>query len=322
MEGKLKKVLEDVANLHSFPKEINIQNILLEKERGNKKRKLILVVSPTIILCLFIFFFTPFSSAFVEILGSEKTEHLYNDYLIHNDHYYIPTKKIVQGKEDLDTQLGEVIRSGEWNLLKEGDIGKSSNFNTGAKYYSLKNHPKLQFIAIELKDSKVKEGKEEIIGYQILERIEPIEDININAIFEAKNDPKEVSIALENIRKNTTFLHEIYSDDLELTFINLSNDNKYYHILMYYQSTGKNIGKNIYVHQYEKGYRDKVFSGFNFEQRKILLKTDANGIQWEKYIGSNDKIGYKGVKESIMFEIIFENYKTEEVSQYINLFYK
>jgi hypothetical protein len=231
------------------------------------------------------------------------------NYLIVDGYYYVPTNESIE-ESSLSDKLGEVTRNGYWNKLKEGDTGDGSNYHVGEGYYKINNYPNLEYIAIEVFDPKVKEGKGAVIRYDVLKREKPIEQINDQNILGAKNDPEEVKIALNNIKEKVPFTHELQTDKLNPTLVSLDNDGEHYKITLYYQSVG-NKNSTLFIKQYQSGFKEE-----SPNQSKTAKSFEVNGINWSEYEDGT----FKGVKDNIIFEIKGQEMSADEVKSYLPLF--
>lgn len=231
------------------------------------------------------------------------------NYLIVNGYYYIPTNKSIE-KSSLADKLGEVKRIGYRNQLKEGDTGDGTNYYVGESYYKINSYPNQEYIAIEIFDPKVKEGKGEVIRYDVLKREKPIEQINEQNISGAKNDPEEVKIALNNIKENVPFIHELQTDKLNPTLVSVENDGEHFKITLYYQSVG-NKNSTLFIKQYQSGFYEELP-----DQSKVTNSFEVNGITWSEYENGT----FKGIKDNIIFEIKGQEMSADEVKSYLPQF--
>lgn len=295
--------------------QFRVIEIIREKERGNNSfrnsRKSLKFGSLAfaVITCfiLGIVFALPGVATLFESSKFERPAD--ENYLIVDGYYYIPINKSIE-KSSLADKLGEVKRIGYRNKLKEGDTGDGSNFYIGESYYKIKDNPDLENIAIEVFDPKVKEGKGEVIRYDVLKREKPIENINEQNILGAKNDPEEVKIALNNIKEKVPFTHELQTDNLNPTLVSLDNDGEHYKITLYYQSVGNN-NSTLFIKQYQSGFNEE-----SPNQSKTVKSFEVNGITWSEYEDGT----FKGIKDNIIFEIKGQEMSADEVKSYLPLF--
>jgi hypothetical protein len=312
MERKLKEALFETANQYNFPEKVNMTNILLAKKKKSFKKTGFVLVPACICLLLFMMFNIP--QGIANLFKSEEITHTYSDYLVHDGHYYIPTGKIVDKKE-LNQQLGEVTRVGDWTYLQEGD---TQVYIPGTKYYSLKNVPETEKIAVDIWRGTKQEPK--IVGYEVLERKEALEEIDHSKVLGGKGDEKEVNMALTNIREHVPFLHEITSKELKPNLVRLDNDGQHYSVLTYYLPKGTGEGDNykvVFFLQYEKGFTSAHQPGdFYHDPNKVLSSFSIAGINWTQYETNIDSY-FKGEKDNVVFEISSQEFSPNEVKKFL-----
>jgi hypothetical protein len=311
MEQKLKEALFETANQYNFPEKVNMTELLVVKRKKSFKKTGFILIPGCI--CLFLFMVFDIPQGIANLFKSEEISHTYSDYLVHDGYYYIPTENKVDKKE-LGQQLGEVTRIGGGTYLQEGD---TQLYIPGTKYYSIIGTPETEKIAVELWGGTKQEPK--IVGYEVLERKEALEEIDNSKVFGGKGDEKEVNMALANIREHVPFLHEFKSKDLKPSMVSLENDGQHYSVLTYYIPSdyeGEN-SKVIYFFQYEKGYKNTQGTGdFNHDSSKALLSFTLNGVNWTQYQSTMDSY-FKGEKDNVIFEVSSQNYTSNEVKKFI-----
>lgn len=316
MEGELKKALNEIANQHSFAKSVDIESLLTGRGKKYRRKQKKIHVS-TVLVCTFLIvmsFLYDIPMGITNLFKGEDVEHIYSDYLIHNNYYYIPTQETLTSI-DLNEEIGTVKRIGNWVYLKEGD---TQLFIPGTKYYSIKGTPDSEKIAAEIWGGTKQEPK--IVGYQVLERKEALEKINENMIGSAKGDKKEIEIALININKHVPFFHLLKSLELEPVLVELDNDGNHFAVLTHYApaENSENNTKFIFVTQYNKGYKNHSnnFEDFKHNASKPLSNFTVNGIKWTQY-ESEQSSYFKGVRNGVIFEVSSQVFTPEEVKGYL-----
>ncbi|SMQ80846.1 hypothetical protein SAMN05444673_4002 [Bacillus sp. OV166] len=311
MERKLKEAFFETANQYNFPDQVNTEHVLLPK-KGKSPKQLGFIIAP-LCACLLLLVLFDIPQGIANLFKSEEISHTYSDYLIHNGHYYIPTQSKIDEKE-LDQQLGEVVRTGGYTFLQEGD---TTLYIPGTKYYSILSSPESEKIAVELWGGTKLEPK--IIGYQVLERKEALEEIDNSKVLGGKGDEKEVNVALANIREYVPFIHEFDSEELMPTLVKLDNDGQHYSVLTHYSSrnNGEDNSKFIFFFQYEKGFTSTHNLGdFYHNSSKILSSFSLAGVNWTQYQTNKDSY-FKGEKDNVVFEISSQNYTAVEVRKFL-----
>jgi hypothetical protein len=143
-------------------------------------------------------------------------------YVVHDGAYYTVTGKEIEAGQ-IGVEIGRVTRIGDWSLGKEGD---SNYYGPGAVFFTIKGIPASEKMAVRIKANQKagSTGK----GYLYLEyvRYAAVEKPDLSKILGAKNDPEEVAIAMENVRKADPFLYEFkgLGKGTELNFVSYRND--------------------------------------------------------------------------------------------------
>jgi hypothetical protein len=311
MERKLKEALFETANQYNFPEKVNMTEILVVKRKRSFKKTSFILIPAFICLLLFMVFDIP--QGIANLFKSEEINHTYSDYLVHDGYYYIPTENKVDKKE-LDQQLGEVTRVGIWTYLQEGD---TPVYIPGTKYYSIIGIPETEKIAVELWGGTKQEPK--IVGYEVLERKEALEEIDNSKVLGGKGDEKEVNMALTNIRAHVPFLHEITSKELKPSLVQLDNDGQHYSVLIHYAllDNDSENSKVIFFLQYEKGFTSTNKPGdFYHESSKALSSFSLAGVTWTQYETNMDSY-FKGEGDNVIFEVSSQNYSPNEVKKFL-----
>jgi hypothetical protein len=314
MERKLKEALFKTANQYNFPEKVNMAEILVGKRKKSFKKTGFILIPACICLLLFMVFDIP--QGIANLFKSEEINHTFSDYLVHDGYYYIPTENKVD-KKDLDQQLGEVTRVGGWTYLQEGD---TPVYIPGTKYYSIIGTPETEKIAVELWGGTKQEPK--IVGYEVLERKEALEEIDHSKVLGGKGDEKEVNMALTNIRAHVPFLHEITSKELKPSLVQLDNDGQHYSVLIHYTLLDDTVenSKVIFFHQYEKGFTSTHKLGdFYHNPNRVLSSFTIAGINWTQYETNIDAY-FKGEIDNVVFEVSSQNYTPNEVKKFIESF--
>lgn len=321
MEKILKESLQEIANQYDFPDKVEIQSVLIKK-REKRKNRLPLVLLPVAALILTFTYFDV-EHGIANLFGNETIQHPSHT-LVHDGYYYIPTDEDVQ-KNKLEDKLGEVTRIGDWTFPEEGD---TPEYIPGTKYYSIQGVSDKEKIAIEIWGGTKQEMK--VLKYQVLERKESVMKVDEDIVFNGKSDPKEVSVALDNIRKHIQFFHEIKATDLKTFSVGMTNDGTGYLVNTYYIPTNVKDEslKGIFIRQYKKGYVVSYDNNFAHEKNKILETFNLNGIEWKiyepKYLEQETKENRKrqrpifiGQKGDIVFEVTSQIYTSDEVKKYL-----
>ncbi|MEH6888691.1 hypothetical protein V7024_02860 [Bacillus sp. JJ864] len=346
MEQKLRKTMQSIQQQFSFPEEVDIRTVLRKKKRSPKNKLVIFLITAT---CLFLFFMTDVPASVANLFGvSTAPRHPYNQYLVHNAHYYIPASENVS-KEQLGRELGEVSRSGEWRFLQEGD---TTEYVPGTKYYSIQGKATEEVIAVERIGGTVK--KPVIEGYEVLKRAKPLEKVDVKQIFGGKNDSKEVQAAYDNIREVVPFLKVLQSPDVEMTFITLRNDGAHYYTKMMYRptaeskirqtimlpfkSTSHEVEKTIFIQEYQEefGRGKKEFehftSGgdFQYDSNKKVSTFSSNGLEWSEYkpayVEENSRRfenydhTYRAKTNGVIYEVSSQGCSIAEIKQLLETF--
>lgn len=131
-----------------------------------------------------------------------------SQYVVFDGYYYRMVAEVEQAK--LGSQIGEVKRIGEWEIIKDGD----SNTVTGPIYSIINKSPE-EAIATKLWSNRD--------VYVLFERKEIVEQPDITKIYTTKNDPEEVQIAIQNVREKSSALYE-FKDNERLELISVSFD--------------------------------------------------------------------------------------------------
>ena len=311
MERKLKEAFFETANQYTFPDEVNMEQVLLPK-RGKRYKRFGFIVAP-LCTCLLLLMLFDIPQGIANLFKSEEISHTYSDYLIHDGYYYIPTQSKVDEK-DLYQQLGEVTRIGGWTYLQEGD---TPLYIPGTKYYSIIGTPETEKIAVEIWGGTKQEPK--IVGYEVLERKEALEEIDNSKVLGGKGDEKEVNMALANIRERVPFLYEFKLKELKPSMVSLDNDGQHYSVLTYYTPSdyeGED-SKVIFFFQYEKGFKNAQVSGdFSHDKSKVLSSFTLNGVNWTQYQTTRDSY-FKGEKDNVIFEVSSQNFSPKEVNIFL-----
>jgi hypothetical protein len=321
VERRLKESIREIANQYEFPDKVSIQSILI-KRKEKRKNRLPIILVPVAAL-VFIFSYFDVEHGIANLFGNEIIQHP-DHTLVHDGHYYVPIDEDVQ-KNKLEDKLGEVTRIGNWKFPEEGD---TPEYIPGTKYYSVQGVSEKEKIAVEIWGGKKQDMK--VLKYQVLERKEPVMKVNEEIVFSGKSDPKEVSVALDNIREHIPFFHEIKAADLKTFSVGMRNDGKGYLVNTYYISTDVRDGseKVIFVRQYEKGYDVSYDNDFANEKNKVIETFSLNGIEWKayqpKYLEQETKENrnrqrpvFIGQKGDIVFEVASQVYNVEQVKKYL-----
>jgi hypothetical protein len=321
VERRLKESIEEIANLYEFPNKVEIQSILIKRNEKRKNRLPILLVP--VAALVFIFSYFDVEHGIANLFGNEFIQHPSHT-LVHNGHYYVPTDENVK-KNRLEDKLGEVTRIGNWTFPEEGD---TPEYIPGTKYYSIKGVSEKEKIAVEIWGGTKHDKK--LLKYQVLESKEPVMKVDEDIVFSGKSDPKEVSVALDNIRKQIPFFHEIIVTDLKVFSARMRNDGTGFLVNTNYIPTDVKDGieKAIFVRQYEKGYVVSYDNDFAHEKNKIIETFNLNGIEWEifepKYSEAETKENrnrkrpvFIGEKGNIVFEVASQVYSVDEVKKYL-----
>lgn len=327
MENELKKLRESMTGTVlknvNFDKKVQLE--IFKRIRKTKtssvsflkfniKNPLFWIITPLVSVMIYLSFNeTP--NVIANLFTNNSIHHLYDDYLIHNGYYYIPLNEEVS-KEELSNKIGNVSRNGEWNFLKEGDIGNASDYY-GSSYYSLKKYPDAEYLAIEVKDPTVKEGNGEVVSYNLLKRVETIEEIDSTTIYNTKNDQDEIQITLNNIRNKVSFVHEFNNRNLIPFYSELKTDGLKMYIKLGYKNPQKN--SLLWLTQYESGYKIDQDYKTNIKMESFSLQN----INWDVYTNSGSSVDKEniiliGTKENTLFQIVSEGFSIDEIKAYLN----
>jgi hypothetical protein len=223
-------------------------------------------------------------------------------HIVFNGFYYLKTVEVE--KDKIGEVIGEVKRIGDWEIKKDGD---SNEVPPGSIYSVIDRDPSEVIAAKQWSNRDV---------YVLFEKAEQIKKIDLNTIFSAKNDPEEVRVAIENIRKHSLFLYE-FTDKERLELFSVSYDPNHRTLV----SQGYKVAEAdtdvvgiLNVLQYPKdgipisskfskdSYRDKV-NKKEWISPQLEQEFQVGDIKWGKYITFTEEIIYKGEVEDICFEI-------------------
>jgi hypothetical protein len=345
MEQELKNTLKNVQQQIRFPEEIDIESIL-KKRKKVKSKQAVLVIALMVLFMILVPNVTP-SWAGLKLFGtSPKFPHPYMEYLIHNGYYYIPTEQKVS-KEKLETKLGTISRNGDWEFLREGD---TSQYPPNSNYYSIKDQSPDEYIAVGIMGGPAR--KRPIEDYQVLKRAKLVEKPDVKSIFGGKNDPLEVQVAYENIRKVVPFMKILQSPDLKMTASVLRNDGSRYHVKLEYQPTpNSSIGqtvtipgdkyvtdKVIWIQEYPEGYQGGIYKekdtfnhvdyngDFQYDPNQKIGEFITNGVTWTQYSRSYQHAPYDPFFttkiKGVIYEVTSQGCSVEEMKKLLETFTK
>ncbi|WP_144551047.1 hypothetical protein [Bacillus mycoides] len=316
MDQQIKKAIQDQARKVSFPEHVDIEKSLSRKKKKKKKMKLQWAIIPLLLVVCF-FASWKMTSTIASLFETEPVKHVYDEYLIYNEHYYVLTDEVV-AKKKIGQELGEVKRTGEWAYLEEGD---TNMFTQETKYYEVKGEKNK--IAIEMIHNGA--GYPE---FRILQKQKPIEAVDEKKMFGAKNDSKGVQKSLKNVRKVVPFLYEITDAQLKPSFVKLSNDKKHYYVKLMYVPHINNPDhpKVIFVREYEKNYVDPYVSDmsldgdFWFDKKDKVNQFVVSDMKWTEYRSKREKeyvTVFRAEKNNVIYEVSSQLYTAEEVKKFL-----
>lgn len=127
-------------------------------------------------------------------------------FIVFDGHFYKKGSQVDQLK--IGSKIGEVKRVGNWEIVKNGD---SNEVPPGPIYSVIDRSPKEVIAAKQWSNKDV---------YVVFEKKGPIIQPDKSTIFSAKNDHKEVQIAIQNVREKSSALYEFKDNDrLELSSV-------------------------------------------------------------------------------------------------------
>jgi hypothetical protein len=246
-----------------------------------------------------------------------QSEHPY--VVLHGNNYKATGEMIEQ--EKLGNKLAEVKRIGGWSIKRDGD---SAFFLPGDSIYEIKGADPNIKVAIKTVTGGTKLFPE--YKFFILKRSEQVNNPKPQTIVAAKNDPEEVSYAMENIRRLDKHLYEFKNMESHASIagadyhpvlkIGMKNGTNIYYTVPevgYIDHDIKLLGY-ISVQEYSKSIKQYMVSRLNpefnpyFNDYKVQKEFDMNGLHW-KYYGDHL---YIGEKDGYLYEIWFEQGKFDE----------
>lgn len=227
-------------------------------------------------------------------------------YIVYDGYYYKKGSQIDQAK--VGAKLGEVKRIGNWEIIKDGD---SNEVPPGPIYSVVDKDPKEVIVAKQWSNRDV---------YVLFERESPVIQPDKSSIFSTKNDPEEVQIAIQNVRKDSSVLYE-FKDKARLELFYVSYDPNHSSTVSLSYTVPEVDAGILSVKQYPKHevpegsafIRNYVFirdnnmmkKEKNKEWKEPILKESfvVNGIEWGKYETINQEDVYRGEQHNLYFEI-------------------
>jgi beta-lactamase regulating signal transducer with metallopeptidase domain len=236
-----------------------------------------------------------------------------DSYVVLNDYYYVPNGDTVN-ESQLGEQNAQVKRNGDWQFKQTGD---TNFFAPPAPIYSIQGIKVDERVAVKAVTGGTKQNP--VYTFLVLERSKAVETPNGNMILGAKNDPKEVSIALKNIKEIAPYLYEFQTKQIGVTLTSASYSQDA-GVALYYrvpEADDKDTQGFLFVFEYPIDMLDKISnSAFSaklkseqvvIDGKKVVRhvadtnnktptasKTfDLNGIHWS-YYGDRLLRGEKG----------------------------
>ncbi|AEI40775.1 hypothetical protein [Paenibacillus mucilaginosus] len=206
-------------------------------------------------------------------------------YVVMDGYYYRVTGETVDDAV-IGKVIGEIKRVGDWEIKRSGD----SNEYPPGPLYSIQEKDTKEVIAYRLPKKKGDPGP---YRYSVLERSEQVEQHDPKQIMGAKNDPEEVGIALQNIRKAVPYLYE-FDSNLKSAVVNQAGYSSNTGVTLYYrvsEADDKEIQGFLFIFEYpqEKAalIMNSAFSanigGEPRSPAKASETFEMNGIQWSYY---------------------------------------
>jgi outer membrane lipoprotein-sorting protein len=151
----------------------------------------------------------------------------------------------------------------------------------------------------------------------------------IEHISGAKYDQDEVSEVINEIKEKAPFYYEFHQPDLEIYSASLEKYHEHYNVMTYIVPKAWNEEGykdfSIYVRQYNENSFVKEVSEFSGKDGgRQFDEFNANGIEWEGVYQQKSKDDFRtfaiGEKDGIMYEIVGQNLKPEQLKQYLQSF--
>lgn len=219
-------------------------------------------------------------------------------YIAFNGYYYKQGTEVDKSK--LGTKIGEVKRIGDWEIVKDGD---SNAVPQGPIYSVINKDPKDVIAAKRWSNRDV---------YLLFEKEGPVKQTDKSTIFSSKNDPEEVQIAIQNVRKNSSVLYEFQDKNrLQLTSVSYDpNHNSTVSLSYRVPEVDTSVQGFLSLLQYPKNEIPEVSEFIkkidkNGKWKSPVLKESftLNGIEWSKYETYNQENVYRAEKQNLYFEI-------------------
>lgn len=195
-------------------------------------------------------------------------------YVVMDGYYYVLTRDAVD-QSLVGQQVTTVNRSGEWANKQDGD---SNYFPASDPVYSITGISPNKQVAIRF-DSGSKFAPSSV--YMVLQRADSVIAADSNKILNAKNDPHEVSIALENVSQQVNFLYDFQGVEKHalLTSVSYKSDHGSVVQLIYRVPEADQVDDTqgfLFVTESKNGS-----DGLNGSQPVQSL--ELNGIKWSIY---------------------------------------
>lgn len=202
-------------------------------------------------------------------------------YVVFDGYYYEKTGDAVEGNRLLD-KIGEVKRIGDWKIVREGD---STEIPPGP-LYSVKDMDSKEYIAGK---GVIYEDGENKAGYLLFKRAIAVQKPDPSKIYNAKNDPVEVKLALENVRQSAGPFYELVEENVEPTFVSYSDQNGK-SITLYYRLITR-ADQYVFITQYENKMKNMDYpaSRFasdgrkDFNKPRLIDEYVIEGLKWAYY---------------------------------------
>ncbi|UUZ82371.1 hypothetical protein LJK88_49695 [Paenibacillus sp. P26] len=245
-------------------------------------------------------------------------------YVIYNGYYYMTTDELIEASH-IDKQIGQVERTGEWVIKKDGD---SNEFVPGAGLYTIQGIDPSDKLAVKVNlSSRQVDPKDAVYEYQAVKRAEAVGQVDTTRILASKNDPEEVAAVIANIRKIDPHLYEFQGPRTKYKLTGASYadegapDAAWYGTgltyelpeAVYRESDGQTIQGFLFVEEYSEKSKEEgklpggsLFYGDAHNPTRIpgvREEFDLNGLHWKVYGDGSEPGVYVGQQGNRYYEI-------------------
>jgi hypothetical protein len=224
-------------------------------------------------------------------------------YVVFDGYYYEKTGDSVD--DGLITEkVGEVKRIGDWEIVRDGD----SNEIAPGPLFAVKGRKADEYIAGK---GVIYENGENKAAYLLFKRSVPVAAPDKTKIFNAKNDPEEVSIALKNAREASGGFYELLKEGIEPTLVSYS-DRPGKQVMLYYRFM-KSEDEVIFINQFYNDRKNSEYPSSRFskdnrsKEPKVIEDFTIGKINWTKYQDFNhNEYFYVGHSPKWTLEVSFQ----------------